>query len=167
MELVHRADPPELSWRIDALPDGVRVAFSGEIDENADFGDLVDRLHGALIFDLASVRRINSCGVREWVSFLRELTVAGKADLTFVACSPAIVTQMNMIYNFRGPARVRSFLAPYVCTRCDAEEEKLLEVAECFPGRRRQPPAFSCPRCDGPMELDDLPERYFSFLSDT
>jgi anti-anti-sigma regulatory factor len=159
--------PPELTWRIDALPDGARVAFTGEIDENADFGELVERLRGSLIFDLGSVSRINSCGVREWVSFLRELGEAGVGDVTFVACSPAIVNQMNMIYNFRGPAKVRSFLAPYVCTRCHTEEEKLLEVATFLPVRHRQAPEFSCPRCDAPMELDDLPERYFSFLGDT
>jgi anti-anti-sigma regulatory factor len=167
MELVHGAEAPELTWRVEALADGLRVIFAGEIDENADFGALVVRPKGPLIFDLSAVRRINSCGVREWVSFLRALAAAGVTDLTFVACSPAIVTQLNMIYNFRGAAKVRSFLAPYVCPRCDADEEKLLEVAVCFPGRRRQVPAFACARCAAAMELDELPERYFSFLGDT
>ena len=129
-----------------------------------------------MVLHLAEVRRINSVGVREWVNFVRELLAApggGRAaisDLTFSHCSPAIVTQLNMIYNFRGQARVRSFLAPYVCAGCEHEEEKLLDVAVHFSGsgaqRLRQAPTFACERCPGTMELDDLPERYLSFLAD-
>ena len=86
-------------------------------------------------------------------------------DLIFTHCSPAIVTQLNMICNFRGPARVRSFLAPYVCERCSHEEEKLLDVESHFPNRDfRKVPKFPCERCGAELEFDDLPERYLSFL---
>jgi hypothetical protein len=171
-----RLEPSALSWRIKERPGSTTVEFIGEVDENADFTELKRRLRGSLVFDLGEVRRINSCGVREWVNFVRDLTGTGGAadgpsavtsDLTFVACSPAIVTQLNMIYNFRGSAKVRSFLAPYVCTSCDHEEEKLLDVAVHFAGRARQPPQFRCDRCSAPMEFDDLPERYLSFLNDS
>jgi hypothetical protein len=164
-------EPVALTWRVLDRSGQQVVEFAGEIDENADFGELRRRLRGAVTFDLAEVRRINSCGVREWVNFVRELGAPGPAqvdELTFVSCSPAIVTQLNMIYNFRGHAHVRSFLAPYVCQECDHEESKLLEVAEHFPGpgKLRRPPDFTCPRCAGNMEFDDLPERYLSFLND-
>jgi anti-anti-sigma regulatory factor len=158
-------DPVALSWRIKERPGATVVEFHGEIDENADFTELKRRLRGPLIFHLGEVRRINSCGVREWVNFIRDLNA--DSELTFVACSPAIVTQLNMIYNFRGHAKVRSFLAPYVCLECEREEEKLLDVATHFSGRARVPPEFSCEKCSGTMEFDDLPERYLSFLSDS
>lgn len=182
-----KVDPVALSWRLRERPaEGGRpgqttVELHGEIDENADFAELRRRLLDggtprSVVFHLAEVRRINSVGVREWVNFVRELVAApsgGRApvsDLTFSHCSPAIVTQLNMIYNFRGQARVRSFLAPYACNRCDHEEEKLLDVAVHFAGsgaqRLRHPPTFACERCAGTMELDDLPERYLSFLAD-
>jgi len=169
MESQTRLETTALSWRIHERAGSTSVQFFGEIDENVDFGELGDRLanRGVLVFDLGEVRRINSCGVREWVNFVRGLTHLAGTDLTFVACSPAIVTQLNMIYNFRGPAKVRSFLAPYVCTHCDTEEEKLLDVATHFPGRGRLPPTFTCTRCSSPMEFDDLPERYLSFLNDS
>lgn len=162
------AEAPALSYRIDEQAGSTVVTFSGEVDENADFGELTQRLaaESRLVFELGEVRRINSCGVREWVNFVRELGSRGAADVSFVACSPAIVTQLNMIYNFRGPAKVRSFLAPYVCSACDHETEKLLEVATHFPGRTRLPPDFVCERCSAPLEFDDLPERYFSFLNE-
>lgn len=152
-----------LSWHIDRRPEATMVKFIGEIDENADFAELRHRLEGPVVFHLGSIRRINSCGVREWVNFVRDLP--GVTELTFTNCSPAIVTQLNMIYNFRGNARVRSFYAPYVCENCNLEVDKLLEVEELFPeGRIDRLPEFVCERCQDPMEFDDLPERYLSFL---
>jgi hypothetical protein len=154
-----------LSWRIRERPGFTSVEFVGEVDENADFSELKRRLKGNVVFHLAEVRRINSCGVREWVNFVRDLPHVG--ELVFTHCSPAIITQLNMIFNFRGPAKVRSFLAPYVCERCSREEEKLLDVAQHFPNHDvRRVPDFACDKCGARMEFDDIPERYLSFLSE-
>jgi hypothetical protein len=155
-----------LSWRIKERPGFTTVEFTGEIDENADFAELKRRLRGSVVFHLGEVRRINSCGVREWVNFVRDLPNVG--ELTFSHCSPAIVTQLNMIYNFRGRARVRSFYAPYICEQCHNEEEKLLDVQSQFPdGNSGRVPDFECESCRRTMEFDDLPERYLSFLSES
>jgi hypothetical protein len=161
-----QADPVALSWRIKERPGFTTVEFFGEIDENADFAELRRRLSGSVVFHLAEVRRINSCGVREWVNFVRDMPHV--VELTFTHCSPAIVTQLNMIYNFRGQAKVRSFYAPYVCENCHAEEEKLLDVQSQFPeGDIESVPEFTCENCELEMEFDDLPERYLSFLAET
>lgn len=161
-----QTDTMALSWRIKERPGMTNVEFFGEVDENADFSELRRRLKGDVVFHLAEVKRINSCGVREWVNFVRDLPEV--TNLVFTDCSPAIVTQLNMIYNFRGKADVRSFYAPYVCETCDHEEEVLLDVAEQFPeGKVDSVPEFPCPQCkDEMMEFDDLPERYLSFLSE-
>ena len=161
-----QAESVALSWRIKERPGFTTVEFFGEIDENSDFAELRRRLKGAVVFHIADVRRINSCGVREWVNFVRDLPSV--TDLTFTHCSPAIVTQLNMIYNFRGRAGVRSFFAPYICEGCGHEEEKLLDVQSQFPsGNVGDVPDFKCEQCGEPMEFDDLPERYLSFLSET
>jgi len=158
-------DSVALSWRIKERPGFTTVQFFGEIDENADFAELRRRLNGSVVFHLAEVRRMNSCGVREWVNFVRDLP--NVAELTFSHCSPAIVTQLNMIYNFRGDARIRSFYAPYVCDECNREEEKLLDVQSQFPnGSTNRVPPHTCEKCQKPMEFDDLPERYLSFLNE-
>ena len=118
-----------------------------------------------MVFRLSDVRRINSCGVREWVNFVRDLP--NVSELVFSHCSPAIVTQLNMIYNFRGTASVRSFYAPYVCESCNTEEERLLDVDTHFAnGNVGDPPEFRCERCKEPLQFDDLPERYLSFLTE-
>jgi aspartate carbamoyltransferase regulatory subunit len=63
---------------------------------------------------------------------------------------------------------VRSFYAPYVCENCHTEEEKLLDVQSQFPsGDIHSVPEFVCETCEQPMEFDDLPERYLSFLAET
>jgi hypothetical protein len=161
-----KTDSTALAWRIKERPGFTTVEFTGEIDENADFSELRRQLKGAVVFKLGDVRRINSCGVREWVNFVRDLPDVG--ELVFTHCSPAIVTQLNMIYNFRGAASVRSFFAPYICDSCNREEEKLLDVATHFPSKEvDRVPAFSCEKCGEPMEFDDLPERYLSFLTET
>jgi anti-anti-sigma regulatory factor len=163
MEIKTREDAAVLSWQIEQVPEGMEVKFTGEIDENADFTELRRRLEGSVVFHLEGIRRINSCGVREWVNFVRDLPVM--TGLIFTHCSPAIVTQLNMIYNFRGNAKIRSFYAPYVCESCNAESDKLLDVEAQFPhGSIDKVPEFTCERCREPMEFDDLPERYLSFL---
>ena len=160
---VRGPEPVALSWRIKERPGLTTVEFVGEIDENADFVELRRRLRGVVAFQLAEVRRINSCGVREWVNFVRDLPHV--TDLSFSHCSPAIVTQLNMIYNFRGNARIRSFYAPYVCEKCGQEEEKLVDVPAQSGGQVI--PSFACSSCGATMEFDDLPERYLSFLAES
>ena len=150
-----------LRWTVAATDQGARVELSGEIDENADFPALARALDGEVELDLAGVTRINSCGVREWVNFVRTLPSITRLDL--VRCPPAIVAQLNTIYNFRGRARVRSLLVPYVCEPCGVEEQRLVEVDA---GRRVTLPHFLCERCGGTLEIDDLPERYLAFLED-
>jgi hypothetical protein len=152
------------SWRVERVEgDWLRVALRGEIDENADFSELHATLRGNVELSLEGITRINSCGVREWVNFVRDLKVR---SLTFARCAPTVVAQLNAIYNFRGAARIESFLAPYVCETCHVDEYKLLEVAEHFPDAAHgwYVPAFRCARCSGVMTFDELPERYLAFL---
>jgi hypothetical protein len=161
------ADQPgePFSWHVAVRQgDWLRVELRGEVDENADFSELRQVLRGNVVLGLEGITRINSCGVREWVNFVRQLD--GVRALWFARCSPPVVLQLNTIYNFRGRARVCSFLAPYVCEVCHIDEYKLLDVAEHFPDRRAHVPAFRCHRCGGVMVFDELPERYLSFLSE-
>jgi hypothetical protein len=166
-------DPPQpvtasgtqLSWRVESTVDGkLLVKLTGDINENADFTELRRQLHGDVELDLEAIARVNSCGVREWVNFVRALD-ANVSVLHFARCSPTVVLQLNTIFNFRGRARVESFLAPYVCEVCHVDEYRLLVVSEHFPDRAHpHVPAFRCGRCGGVMVFDELPERYLSFL---
>ncbi len=160
------ASSSPLKWRVlDSKVAGrLLVALRGEINENADLTELSRLLTGDVELDMEGVTRVNSCGVREWVNFVRGLDQQ-LDGLRFSRCSPNVVLQLNTIYNFRGRARVVSFLAPYVCEVCHVDEYRLLDVAEHFPDRAHPVlPSFRCQRCGGILVFDELPERYLSFL---
>ncbi len=153
-----------LDWTLERRRGVLVVHFSGEVDENAGLERLRPHLEGQVVFDLSGVRRMNSAGVREWVNFVRSLPQV--SGLVFERCSPTIVSQLNMIYNFRGPAEVRSFYAPYVCEHCDVDVDVLLDVDAHFPDRDpAKVPGFECPECGQPLTFDDIPERYFAFIA--
>jgi hypothetical protein len=153
--------PPPLTWRVTARPGGAGtlVVFHGELNEDVDLSGLSDGLRGAVEFDLGSVQRVNSGGVREWIRFVRDLPAV--TELVFSRCSPPVVLTLSMIANFRGPATVRSFFASYCCLDCDRDEHHLVDVAaDCPDGRLDRMPAFPCSECGEPMELNDLPDRF-------
>ena len=131
------------------------LSLAGSIDEQADLTPLREVASGALVLDLGGVDRINSVGVREWIRALQAIPEA--VTVTWVATSVALVSQLGMIANFHGRSRIRSFYAPYWCAACQAEQRFLLTPADVATAA----PRFTCPRCAGPLELDELEADYF------
>jgi len=153
-----------LRWSVEQ-GDQLVVTLQGDIDENAGLFDLMPLLAGRVVLDLGGIKRINSAGVREWVNFIRDADPLTD-HLVLARCSPAIVMQMNMIANFRGDAEVASFYAPMVCPACDREQDEFIEVTpEIVSDLPDRIPDFACAECHTVMELDDIPERYFAFLT--
>ena len=158
--------PTTITWRIKDRQDFTMVELIGELTESSNLDHLRRRLKGKVVLHLGAVRRVNSTGVREWVNFMRDLTRTTEVTLTH--CSTAIVAQLNMIYNFRGGAKVRSFLAPYLCPRCDHEEDKLIDVRTHFAtGDFTQMPRFTCDHCGTAMEFDEVIDQYLGFLRES
>ena len=153
-----------LTWKLEELPDHGRVIhLSGFITEEADFRPLVglDWAAGTKL-DLGGIEQINSCGVREWILFVRKLSAAER-PFELVRCSPAVVRQLNTISNFRGAGSVSSVLLPYYCAACEQEDLRLLEL----PDSGAPPPideAVACPHCGDTTEFDDLPASYLAFV---
>jgi anti-anti-sigma regulatory factor len=160
---MNHAASGNIRWQIDAGPAGLVVELAGDIDEHASLAGLARRLAGPVVLDLAGVRRINSQGVRTWIDFLRAMPAG--TPLVFRRCSVPVITQINMIANFRGTADVQSFFAPYVCDACGAEQEHLVDVREQR-ARGAVLPPVACAACGGAMSFDDVADRYLSFLAD-
>lgn len=152
-----------LQWKVEQLPDQKQlIVLSGAITEDADLAALASLEMQQLAFDLAGVDQINSCGVREWIHFVRKLADSDRS-FELVRCSPAIVRQLNTIANFRGAGSVRSVMLPYYCPSCRSEAHEALDLS---PGSSREiPEERPCPKCGGTMEFDDLPATYVSFSS--
>ncbi len=140
------------------------VKVSGIIDEDNKLQELGEKLGGGLIvIDLAEVERINSCGVRDWVTWLGKVEEKG-AQLILVKASPAIVAQMNLVNNFTGNAIIASFYAPYYCNNCDKEKLYYIDALPMKEQGAMEAPKVRCDECDHLMEFDDMEESYFAFL---
>jgi anti-anti-sigma regulatory factor len=144
------------------------VKLGGVIDEDNELGDLTDRIPaGTVVIDLSEIERINSCGVRDWVNWLTKVekgtSNGGSSRVVLVECSPAIVSQINLVNNFTGTGVVKSFYAPYYCPNCDREKVLLIEASEMGPPPHRAP-TCRCDECDGVMDFDDMEDSYFAFL---
>ncbi len=141
------------------------LKLSGVIDEDNELFDLSDRTGGGtVIIDLAEIERINSCGVRDWVNWLARLEKKD-SDVILVECSPAIVAQINLVNNFTGKGRVKSFYAPYFCPSCDLEKVLLVELEEMKSMDVPKAPTCRCDECDGVMDFDDMEDSYFAFVA--
>ncbi len=180
-------------WDVVDTDLGQQVLLQGDFTERTDFGSLLSNLAsgtGPVEIDLSAVRYMNSSGVRNWITFLRRLEGQRKGSpIGFVRCSVGFISQAGMAPEVLGGAQVVSLWAPYHCDACNQSEERLLQVAALlqpidaepaeaapvganvvFPagrGVRVEPPRFSCGSCPGELVFDELPERYFAFLSAT
>ena len=148
-------------WEIVDDTTRTRVVLKGDFTEATRFDELLPAMVGRVDFDLAQVTYMNSLGVRAWCEFLRHAPIQG---YEFHACSIPFVLQASMVEDVVGRGTVASFFAPYHCASCDHQEERLLQSAAVL-ASGGEPPVFSCPKCDGELAFDDLPERYFAFLS--
>lgn len=136
------------------------VVMKGVIDEDTDF-EALKKVGGPLTFNWKGVTSINSCGIRTWVNFLKEL---GKVEIAYEECPPLIVRQLNMVPSFMGTARVLSVFVPYVCDECDTEKMVPVSADKFAKGGAGVQEAFTCDKCKkGEMELDGQREQYFAF----
>ncbi len=147
----------DVTITIQTVGDKTRVAIGGTVTEEADFSALA-ALTGNVEINLKGVRRLNSAGIREWVNAIRPLSK--RARLLFVECAPPVIGQLNMITGFLGDGEVRSFYAPMLCPRCEANHDQLLDRAAADDGV----PSMPCPACGTAMEFDDVESEYLLFL---
>lgn len=149
-----------MQWKVEKQgPDGLTVGIQGGITEDADFRPILKIAGGQdLHLELSGVESINSCGVREWIHFVKNLEPSVQS-LTFHRCSPAIVRQLNMIANFRGSSDIQSVLLPYYCPDCSKEVRTELTLGS----DRSIPEVIPCPLCGGEAEFDDLPDSFLAF----
>jgi len=145
------------------LEDSLLISFKGILDENAHLDKIFNTEKEKIVINLRGVKRINSCGVREWVNAIKAIPVEKKIE--FVECSSSMVKQFNMITNFGGRGKVTSFMAPYFCSKCDKPVEKLIAVNDYMEELLKLiPPLFACSECRERLEFDDLEEKYFQFV---
>lgn len=143
------------------------VTYTGPIDAEAEvhLSQILPKLGTRVVFNFQHVESVNSCGVRSWINFMRELQ-KGERDITFEGCTSEIVMQINMIPSFMGGAKVTSVYGGYVCDECGHEENVLFVAGKNLPEDPDDELAtVTCSQCGAEMELEEMEEDFFAFLS--
>ena len=136
------------------------IYISGTIDEDTNFNPLLD-FGKTLILNLSKIASINSCGIRNWVNFFKDLN---NTQVIYEECTPLLVRQMNMIPSFLGKAHVASVFVPYLCATCEEEKIILVKEDKFNGGNIKIEETLVCEKCQkGEMEFDGKPKQYFAF----
>ena len=143
------------------------IGYEGPIDAEAEVHllQLLPKLGNHVVFNFRNTKTVNSCGVRSWINFMRELQKTPR-QIVFQECTGDIVMQINMIPSFKGTATIQSVYGAYVCDACGHEDNVLFEAGKTLPTSPDvELPAKPCPECGASMELAEMEEEYFAFLA--
>lgn len=154
-----------LTVDIEEIQDISHVHLSGFIDEENSLAKVSEKIKGkVVVINTAGVKRINSCGVRDWVRWVEKLGQRG-SQVYFTECSTSIMSQVNTTKNFTGSGRIISFFTPYFCTNCSEERDLLLDMNDVVSQGKARAPHRRCSTCDHVLEFNDAEIFYFSFFS--
>ncbi len=155
-----------LVFQFEAAGEWQRCYLAGIINEDSEvtLTSLGAQLPPKVVFNFRRVDSINSCGVRAWIGFIR--LAAGGREVAFEECTPEIVSQINMIPNFRGNSRVLSVYASYTCGQCNNQRNELYQEGRNLPkslGSQLEP--VKCEKCGGAMEMDEIEDEFFAWIA--
>lgn len=154
-------------FNVDKKSDGgaAVLSFKGHIDEDASFAGLEFGPENQIIFDLQEVSAINSCGIREWINWIR--TAPSGSQIIYKNCPKVIVDQINMVAGFLPDnAKVESFYVPYYCESSGNEKMVLFTEGKEFKDGEVFPPEDIKDDETGEfMEMDVIEAKYFKFLN--
>ncbi|MCB0351422.1 MAG: hypothetical protein KDD38_09580 [Bdellovibrionales bacterium] len=140
-----------------------KVVLSGHVDEDATFGSVQLEGVSKVIVDLDGVTAINSCGIREWIKWIR--TAPPTAEVVYRNCPKVIVDQINMVAGFLPETgKVESFYVPYYSEESGNEKMILFKDGAEFKGSELNPPAEVKDDSGEVMEMDVIEAKYFKFL---
>ena len=150
--------------------DTLIVKVEGEVDEDANFAQLNFDGISKVLIDLEKVHSINSCGIRTWFHWIRE--IPAEIQISYEKCPQIIVDQINISKGFLPPrAKVSSFYVPYHCDECGADHMEMLTRGENYQESLdgvedwvKFEETHDCPNCGGEMEVDIINAKYFKFL---
>jgi anti-anti-sigma regulatory factor len=142
-----------------------QLIYQGPINEDTEVHLMptLQQLGSNVIFNFRKVEYVNSCGVRAWINYLREVEKGRR--IIFEECTPEIVSQINMIPNFKGTAHIKSVYASYACNSCDHQTWQLFEEGRNLPNTANEEiPAPKCEKCGGGMDMEELEDEFFAWV---
>ncbi len=155
-----------MSFNAEKKEEGSSVVFefSGHIDEDAQFNGLDFGQANEFKINLEKVSAINSCGIREWIKWIR--TAPESSKIIYSNCPKVIVDQINMVAGFLPDnAKVESFYVPYYSEDSGNEKMILFREGKEFEGSEvNAPDEIKDEETGDMMEMDVIEAKYFKFL---
>lgn len=142
-----------------------KLTYIGPINEDSEvhLPPLLQSLGPKVIVNFNQVENVNSCGVRAWITFMRDLEKG--RQIVFEECTPEIVSQINMIPNFKGKADIQSIYGNYTCPECGNHQRHLFVKGKNLPASSDAGvEEVACSQCKKKTELDELEEEYFAWV---
>ncbi len=152
-----------ITIQIDKLDDYEKVTYIGPIDEDAEMhlNRHLSRFGSKIVINFNQVTMVNSCGVRSWINFIRELEQG--REVIYEECTPEIVMQFNMIPNFKSNSSIKSVYGGYTCDECGYYKKILFTDGENLPKSEDDFKVVHCEKCSEEMEMEELEEEFFAF----
>jgi len=140
------------------------IVLGGHLDEDANLDTVSVGETPELIIDFNEVTTINSCGIREWIKWIK--TIPTGKSITYVNCPKIIVDQVNMVSGFIPEnGKIKSFYVPYYCENTDSEKMILFTEGKEFSGSTlKVPDNITDDNTGEEMEMDVIKTKYFKFL---
>ena len=140
----------------------------GKLNEMSSFDFLSKEAvpNGTLILDFCDLESLNSCGLRSWITQLKNLDV----KFIYRNCPVFLVSQFVMAPDLLCKnTSLESFQMPFYCYNCDEEDFLHIDVKNDVPDPKNFDPetveAPYCPKCKSVMELDTEMVEDYSFLA--
>ncbi|MCB9025773.1 MAG: hypothetical protein H6625_05615 [Bdellovibrionaceae bacterium] len=140
------------------------LKLEGHIDEDANLETIPKSKAQEIEIDFQKIVAINSCGIREWIKWLK--SIPPNVKVFYINCPKIIVDQVNMVAGFiPDNGKIKSFYVPYYAESSDSEKMVLFTEGKEFLGSNIQPPKVVKDDQTGEeMEMDVIESKYFKFL---
>jgi hypothetical protein len=136
------------------------VEIGGAIDEHAKFIEI--KATPKVVVNLSSVSFINSIGTRAWALWLRQFPAP--TDVILTGCPVLMVKGFGSVKGFlTDRCQVKSFYVPFYSDKTGERKDILAERGIHFTSNQTTFPEIKDSQ-GVPMEMDVVPELYFSFL---
>jgi len=135
--------------RVDKIIEGrtTFIRLGGDLDKSFPRDKLAEGLEGVVIFDVASVGKIEPAGAAEWRGLIQQITPLAES-LFLVAVPPAFLDKLTRVEDLGPKAQVLSFTLPYACQTCSTTSGQLIDVDEHYDVLKfATPPDLKCPDC--------------------
>lgn len=152
-------------FQVEKKKDGsqLTIGFKGNVDEDAILNNVTFEGANQIVLDLQGITAINSCGIREWIKWLKAAPASSK--IIYKNCPKIIVDQINMVAGFL-PANgeVDSFFVPYFNENSGNEKMVLFRKGVEVKEGALVPPEVVKDENGEAMEMDVIESKYFKFL---